>query len=180
VLFHFSEDPDIALFTPRPVRVPSRRPPGREWLNGPLVWAIDDWHQPMYLFPRDCPRILIWPTQSTTAEDYDRYWGTCSSRMIAFVERRWMAALHSTAICRYELAPASFESLRDAGMWVSRNTVEPLRKMTIADLPAAIELQNVELRPTDDLLALRHLWATSLHVSGIRLRNAASWSGELR
>jgi hypothetical protein len=40
-----------------------------DWLNGPLVWAIDAWHQPMYLFPRDCPRILYWPLATTNAAD---------------------------------------------------------------------------------------------------------------
>jgi hypothetical protein len=174
-LFHFSENADIGTFEPRPVRVPSRRPPGREWLNGPLVWAIDDWHQPMYLFPRDCPRILIWPTERTTAEDRQRYWGVCSSRMIAFIERSWVARLRSAVMCRYELPAASFENLRDAGMWVTKTAVQPVRKEIIADLPAALELRNVELRPIDDLLALSPLWATSLHVSGIRLRNAANW-----
>ena len=56
-LYHFSDDPSITRFVPRPVLVPATRPPGSDWLNGPLVWAIDEWHQPMYLFPRDCPRI---------------------------------------------------------------------------------------------------------------------------
>jgi hypothetical protein len=46
-LFHFSDDPTIEIFTPRPVLVASKRPPGREWLNDPLAWAIDAWHQPM-------------------------------------------------------------------------------------------------------------------------------------
>lgn len=68
-LYHFSEEPTIGLFDPRAVTKASARPPGREWLNGPLVWAIDDWHAPMYLFPRDCPRILIWPLPETTEED---------------------------------------------------------------------------------------------------------------
>ena len=36
--------------------------------HGPLVWAIDKWHQPMYRFPRDCPRILLWPRVTTTAK----------------------------------------------------------------------------------------------------------------
>ena len=67
LLFHFSCDPAIELFVPRAVRTPAKRPLGHEWLNGPLVWAIDDWHQPMYLFPRDCPRILLWRTPSTVA-----------------------------------------------------------------------------------------------------------------
>ena len=52
-LFHFSEDAAITRFAPRPVAVPSARPREQEWLNGPLVWAIDEAHQPLYLFPRD-------------------------------------------------------------------------------------------------------------------------------
>ena len=175
-LFHFSENPQIEIFTPRPVLVPSKRAPGREWLNGPLVWAIDEWHQPMYLFPRDCPRILIWPTEYTTAEDYQQHWGECTSRMIAFIERRWVPGLRSSSICRYELPAAPFECLQDAGMWVSRSTIRPLRKRVITDLPAALELNNVDLRPKDDLVPCRNLWKTSLHVSGIRLRNAARWN----
>src|SRR5580692_5650473 len=74
-LFHFSDDPAIAVFTPRPVRVPAERGPGREWLNGPLVWAIDEPRQPMYLFPRDCPRILLWLTPQTTEADKALWWG---------------------------------------------------------------------------------------------------------
>jgi hypothetical protein len=175
-LFHFSESAVIDIFTPRPVLVPSKRPPGREWLNGPLVWAIDDWHQPMYLFPRDCPRILIWPNENTTAQDYRRYWGTDASCMIAFVERRWLAHLSSSSICRYELPAEAFECLHDAGMWVSRTTVRPLRKEMIADLPAALRLHGVKLRPVESLVPLKELWNTSLHASGIRLRNAEGWA----
>ena len=69
-LFHFSEYFSIERFVPRPLRVPVARPKGEEWLNGPLVWAIDDVHQPMYLFPLECPRILLWPTPETTTKDY--------------------------------------------------------------------------------------------------------------
>ena len=177
-LFHFSEDAAIESFTPRPVLVPSRRPPGGEWLNGPLIWAIDDWHQPMYLFPRDCPRILIWRTAGTIAEDTERYWGTGDSRMIAFVERSWVARLRSGSICRYELPAETFVSLQDAGMWVSKTTVRPLRMEMITDMPAALQVHDVELRPTDNLLGLKDFWGTSLHVSGIRLRNAEGWSDQ--
>lgn len=65
-LFHFSEDPTIVTFAPRAVVVPSRRSPGKEWLNGPLVWAIQESLDFMYLFPRDCPRILTWAIDETT------------------------------------------------------------------------------------------------------------------
>jgi hypothetical protein len=179
-LFHFSEDSAIEMFAPRPVALPSKRPPGREWLNGPLVWAIDDWHQPMYLFPRDCPRILVWPTPGTAAGDKARYWGAGASRMIAFIERRWLDRMRAAAICRYELPSGAFTSLDDAGMWVAKAAVRPLQRMIICDLPVALALRNVELRPVDDLVPLKDLWSTSLHTSGIRLRNAVGWDDAAR
>jgi hypothetical protein len=177
-LFHFSEDPAIGLFTPRPVKIPSQRSAGREWLNGPLVWAIDDWHQPMYLFPRDCPRILIWPTDRTAPEDHKSYWDGSSSRMLAFIERSWFDAFHAVLLYRYELPVESFETLNDAGMWVSKNDVRSMRMERITDLPKALRDQNVELRQLDSLLPLRDVWSTSLHASGIRLRNASSWTAK--
>jgi hypothetical protein len=58
-VFHFSDDSAIATFEPRPMLVPSKHTAEIEWLNGPLVWAIDESVDFMYLFPRHCPRILI-------------------------------------------------------------------------------------------------------------------------
>lgn len=175
-LFHFSEDPTIAIFAPRPVAVPSPRAPGCDWLNGPLVWAIDEWHQPLYLFPRECPRILIWPTAETTRHDYDKYWGERSNRMIAFAERAWSDALHTTPLYRYEFSSASFEDIHDTGMWVSRDAVCPNSVEQIDSLPAAQKNNDVELRLVDSLLPLKDIWESSMHASGIRLRNAAGWT----
>ena len=45
----------IATFEPRPVLVPSKRVPGMKWLNGPLVWAVDESVDFMYLFPATLP-----------------------------------------------------------------------------------------------------------------------------
>jgi hypothetical protein len=175
-LFHFSDDPGITAFAPRPVRVRSERPPGREWLNGPLVWAIDDWHQPMYLFPRDCPRILAWPLASTTAEDLERYWTPPPGRMVAHIELNWAPRLKTGRIFRYELPAEPFESLRDAGMWVARERVEPLAVEQISDLPAALVEAGVTLRVVESLAPLKALWSSTLHFSGIRLRNAETWT----
>jgi len=118
-LFHFSDDPFIDEFVPRAVRVPATRPEGNEWLNEPLVWAIDEWHQPLYLFPRECPRILLWPGNQTSNADLQQYFGTSEARMIAYVEARWEARLATATLHRYELTSETFESLHDAGMWVS-------------------------------------------------------------
>jgi len=174
-LFHFSEDDSIEVFEPRPVGVPSRRAAGLEWLNGPLVWVIDDWHQPMYLFPRDCPRILMWPKDDTTEQDIERYMGASTARMIAYVERRWLRALETQTLYRYELPASQFTSLDDAGMWVASVAVKPLARHRVDDLPARLAGSGVELRVLDVLTSLRNAWRSSLHVSGIRLRNATSW-----
>jgi hypothetical protein len=172
-LFHFSEDPAIARFDPRPVRAPSVRPPGREWLNGPLVWAIDEPHQAMYLFPRDCPRILLWPLATTSAEDRTAWLGEADRA--AYVEARWLAALNAARLYRYELPVKSFESLDDAGMWVAREAVTPLAMEKLSDLPGALAACGVDLRVVESLTPLRGVWETTLHASGIRLRNAAGW-----
>jgi hypothetical protein len=174
-LFHFSDDPDIEVFTPRPVRVPAVRPPGREWLNGPLVWAIDEAHQPMYLFPRECPRILVWALAQTTDEDRARWWQGSSARMIAFVGESWRERLSAAHLYRYELPGAPFEDLRDAGMWVARTDVRPLEVKRIDSLPDRLRHEGVDLRIVDSLVPLRDVWNTSLHASGIRLRNATGW-----
>lgn len=174
-LFHFSEDPSIRRFEPRPVRVPAERPVGRAWLNGPLVWAIDEVHQGLYLFPRECPRILLWTLAASTEEDAARWGAPTRGRMAAHVEEAWMESVRSARLYRYELPAGSFESLEDAGMWVSREPVEPLAVEAVEDLPAALLGAGVELAAHPDLGWLQGAWASTLHVSGIRLRNARNW-----
>ena len=174
-LFHFSDDPAIARFEPRPVRVPSARPAGREWLNGPLVWAIDDAHQMLYLFPRDCPRILAWATPRSSEADRARWLGPGNPRAVAFVETAWIDRLRSAAIHRYELPATTFRSLEDAGMWVSEAPVVPLGRVALAGLDDELARCGVELRVVTSLAPLAVLWDSSLHVSGIRLRNSATW-----
>jgi hypothetical protein len=45
---------------------------------------------------------------------------------------------------------------------------------------ADLREQGVELRVSESLVSLRKLWQTSLHVSGIRLRNARDWMSQDR
>lgn len=169
VLFHFSDDPEIAVFEPR---TPARRPEVQ-----PLVWAIDEWHAPMYLFPRDCPRILYWPLPTTTPDDHARRWDDRDARMIACAEQAWLSRIEATTLYRYALPTDGFEDLQDAGMFVSREAVVPLAVEPVSDLLGALRAARVELRLMPSLLPLRDLWDTTLHASGIRLRNAAGWDG---
>jgi hypothetical protein len=96
--------------------------------------------------------------------------------MVAFVEAAWLARLEAAALHRYELPAAAFEDLEDAGIWVSRAAVEPLRVEKIADLPTRLAAANVDLRVVESLVPLKGVWSTSLHASGIRLRNAQGWA----
>ena len=50
-LWHFSEDPSLSRFRPRP---PEHEPAAR-----PVVWAVDTRHAPSFWFPRDCPRVDV-------------------------------------------------------------------------------------------------------------------------
>ncbi|MGH2634502.1 MAG: DUF6886 family protein [Tepidiformaceae bacterium] len=175
IVFHFSEEPGIERFLPRPVAVAEKRPPGREWLNGPLVWAIDSPYQAMYLFPRECPRILLWPIASTTDADRSRWFGVTDAGIIAHIEWAWFERLRTARLYRYSLLADSFTNLEDAGMWVSREAVTPVAVDVVDDLPSALGADGVELRVVPSLVPLRGVWETTLHASGIRLRNAEGW-----
>ncbi len=174
-LFHFSDDPNITEFEPRPVRTPVARPGGQAWLNGPLVWAIDAAHGFLYLFPRECPRILVWPTPESSPDDLARWLGPTSARAVAFIETAWVERLRRAAIFRYELPAASFENLCAIGMWVSRTRVAPAGVHRLTDLHERLEEQEIELRPMETLTPLKGIWDSTLHASGIRLRNVAGW-----
>jgi hypothetical protein len=174
-LSHFSEEPDISLFEPQPVRVPVERPIGQEWLNGPLVWAIDQPHSILYLFPRECPRILVWPTKETTLRDRQRWLGGSTASAVAYVEHRWLERIRHTNVFRYDMPTATFEPVGDVGMWVSRTSVRPSFCEMIEDLPHRLVDAGVELRTRPNLTELKSVWKSSLHASGIRLRNAIGW-----
>ncbi len=150
-----------------------------DWLNGPLVWAIDEWHQPLYLFPRECPRILIWPGPQTTPSDRSLWWGNRSSRMLAHMESSWEDRFNKAVLYRYDLPGAGFEQLNDAGMFVSRSPVEPLAMNIVDCLSTELKTCHADLRIVPSLSPLRAVWSSSMMASGIRLRNA-SQPGDFR
>jgi hypothetical protein len=175
-LFHFSDDPGIEVFAPRRLRIAVDRGVHREWLNHrPLVWATDVAHSLLYLFPRECPRIVVWPASTTSKEDREHWFGGRCCRAIAFVEDAWMERVRTGVVRRYDLPIASFEDIDDIGIWVSRTAVTPLGMDSLIDLPGEMAAGNIELRSLPRLTALKGLWQTTLHVSGIRTRNAQDW-----
>jgi hypothetical protein len=167
-LYHFSEDPGIATFIPR---TPEHRPEIE-----PMVWTVDQERAWTYLFPRDCPRVLLWPTAATTPDDLAHWFGGNPGARIACIEWRWLKAMHETSLFRYEMDPGRFRPLDgDSWMHVSRQPETPVALEPVGDLVAALQREGVELRLMPTLGTLFGAWEHSFHFSGIRLRNAVGW-----
>lgn len=166
-LFHFSEDPSIRAFTPH---VPEHRPE-----VAPQVWAIDEWHAPMYYFPRQCPRACFWPGPQTSEDDRRLWFGTTDARMVICIEWVWLDRVRAAELYRYEMPPATFIAQGDdSGHWVSAAAVEPLSVEPVGDLLIALAEANVELRVMPRLADVwrRVVLESTLSFSGTRLRNA--------
>lgn len=167
-LLHFSEDPAITHFQPRPL--PAR--PGAP----PLVWAIDEEYAPLYYFPRDCPRVAFWTTPSSTDEDIARFLAHTAARRVIAIEGGWLERVREARLYAYRLPGDTFASLgpdEGPGYHVSREAVTPLSVEPVGDLLARLVDAGVELRLTPSLWPLYHaLVPASLHFSMIRMRNA--------
>ena len=114
MLFHISEESDIARFEPR----------ASEYATGLVVWAIDEGRLCNYLVPRDCPRVTYYAGADTTATDVDRFLG--SSPAVVAIESGWLERVRSTWLYCYHMPTETFECLDAcAGYYVSRVPVIP-------------------------------------------------------
>jgi hypothetical protein len=168
-LYHFSEDPAIARFVPH---VPRTNPgqPAR-------VYAIDAEHEPLYWFPRDCPRVTVWADDAAQREVLAARFVTSARRLHA-MESAWLGRLRAVELYRYTFDPAPFRPWEEAdGQWVSGEAVEPLRVEPCGDLFHLHAQAGIELRLVPDLWPLRDAVVTSgLPFSIVRMANAASGS----
>jgi len=168
-LYHFSEESDIGLFVPRsPVERPEIEP---------LVWAIDEWHGPMYYVPRDCPRACFWPGEGTSEQDRERWFTGVEARMVIAIESGWLSRVREGRLYRYTLPEDTFV-LNDeiAGHWVSREQVEPTGADPVGDLLTAMTEAGVEVRITPSVAGLwERVIRSTLCYSGTRLRNARGY-----
>ncbi len=173
-LYHFSENPDITLFHPHVAKTSTIQ-------DEAFVWAIDDWHAPMYYVPRDCPRACFWAGPETTAEDRERWLNHLHPRFVMVVEASWLERIRSTNLYRYGMPEPPFSpAAHGGGHYVSREMVKPLYMEPVGDLPAAIVSAHVELRFTP---RLGPMWkqlssSSTLAYSGTRLRNAEGYPAE--
>jgi hypothetical protein len=136
------------------------------------VWAVAESHLVNYLTPRDCPRIAYRAGPETTEADRERF--LIGAKVVVAIEADWLAALQSARLHVYEMPRESFElALPEAGYWISRAGVTPLRCETRTDLVAALLAAGAELRLLQDFWPLADaVAASSLEFSIIRWRKA--------
>lgn len=165
-LYHFSEEADIRVFEPRKLANRSDEPA--------QVWTIDEFHAPHYYFPRNCPRVCIWPQESTTEADYDRFFGHSRTDRIVAVEAGWLDRIHNAVIYRYSFNPDAFQLYEsNAGYYTTTQTVEPVGVERMDDLLGRLTVLDIEVRITPSLMPLQQSILTStVNFSMIRMKNA--------
>lgn len=166
MLYHFSEQSGIVLFEPRTMDSRPDEPA--------MVWTIDSFHAPHYFFPRECPRVCIWPYDKTTDKDKARFFGHSGTDRIVAIESGWYERMCSTPIYRYAFDPEPFELYdRNAGYYTTTRTVRPAEVTRLDNLPGQLADLGIELRITPSLLPLRDaILSSTVNFSMIRMRNA--------
>jgi hypothetical protein len=172
-LLHFSEDPSITRFEPH------RAPTAHQ--DELLVWAMDAAHEPLYWFPRACPRITFWRTGSLPSAILDRLFADSDATRIHAIELGWLQPMRDCKLFVYRFPSDTFEHL-DAGHWVSRTSIEPLSVEPVGDLlerhvEAGIELRALaRLTRLQDALVELHDRHPGLEpwFSMVRMRNAVT------
>ena len=167
-LFHVSEEPDISVFHPRlPVRQDLDPTVG-------LVWAIDEARLPNFLTPRDCPRVTYHVGDSTTEEDWRRFFTSPGNSHAVIIESGWLDRMRNTTLYLYEFDPHDFE-LQDAiaGYYTAKTTQIPIRKHTVTDLFGELIRRNTEIRVTENLRQIAEdVKQSTLSWSLCRMKNA--------
>ncbi|WP_282943706.1 DUF6886 family protein [Paenibacillus sp. RC67] len=166
MLYHFSEEPDIQMFIPRKLDYRSEEPA--------QVWAIDEFHAPHYYFPRNCPRVCIWPDERTTEEDKHRFFGQAAVQRVIAVEAGWLDGMRETNLYRYTFNESDFEIYDlNAGYYTSLQAVKPVSVEPVGDLLSAICSTGIELRLTPSLMPLREaILQSTVNFSMIRMKYA--------
>lgn len=163
-LWHFSEDPNLGRFCPRPAG------PG----TPALVWAVDTRHAPMFWFPRDCPRGCIWSVSTTTPADRERFFGQSDASRIHVVEAGWLDRVQVGRLYAYRLPTDVFRPHEVGGYWVTPEQVDAVERVVVDDLLGRHARAGIEVRITPSIWPFwRQVADSTVEFSGSRLRNTA-------
>jgi hypothetical protein len=166
-LWHYSEDPGLGTFHPRPSTTGAAEPP--------YVWTVDARHAPMFWFPRDCPRLCLWPVSTTSADDRERFFGTAGSERVHVTEASWLDHVRACRLYAYRLPPEPFSPHGVGGYWVTEQVVEATERVSVGDLLGRHAEAGIELRITPSLWPIvDRVVASTVEFSGSRLRNAGA------
>lgn len=177
-LWHFSEDPSLRRFLPRPPQTTGLPQaaglPQTLGASPSLIWAVDTRHAPMFWFPRDCPRGCIWPGPGTTPQDRMRFFGLSASPRVHVMESGWLDRMRECRLYAYRLPTVAFKPHDVGGYWVAREPVDALDRVVIDDLLGRHATAGIELRITPSLWPFwDQVAASTVTYSGIRLRNSS-------
>jgi hypothetical protein len=166
-LWHVSEDPGLGRLLPQPT-VGDPEGPKR-------VWTVDTRHQPLFWFPRACPRGCIWPVSTTTAEDRDRFFGQSGAPRLHVMEAAWVERMLGCRLFAYRLPTTAFEPHSVGGYWVSTEAVEAEERIELDHLVERHAAAAIELRITPSIWPFwDRVIGSSVEFSGIRLANASA------
>jgi hypothetical protein len=142
----------------------------------PVVWAIAEQLLHNYLLPRDCPRVTYYAKSTTTDSDRDAFFKAGGNKHVVAIESKWATRVHNTHLSLYELPIETFScAVFEAGYYISRTPVMPIKVQKITDVMAELSTRDVELRILSSLWPLRDaVLASSLAFSFIRMRNATA------
>jgi hypothetical protein len=167
-VLHFSEDPTITRFVPH-VAATAQQP-------GAYVWAVDHARAPDYWFPRQCPRAMVWVTDTSSPADRERILGPGGGERMHVVEYGWLEPMRRVRLFAYRLPARLF---RPFGVpvphaMIATEPVEPVAPPEpVGDLFELHEAAGIQLRVLPNLW---RMWdvviGSTLGFSGIRLRNA--------
>lgn len=165
-LFHYSENPSIEVFDPRPAPVLNEA--------GEFVWAIDETHAPSYWFPRDCPRACCWTGDPELSIGHTPLLGLGGARRMHAIEMDWLERLRICRLFEYRFDASAFElKTPEAGYWVAREPVRPRSVEPVGDLLARHVEARIEFRVVINLWPLIDaIVASGLQFSVIRKANA--------
>jgi len=167
-LYHISDKSGIKRFDPRPAPSDSAKQ------KGLMVWAIDYDHLHNYLFPRDCPRVTFFASESSDPKDVDRLMGGGSAKHVVAVETGWLPEIQKQCLYQYEFDSKGFTLVDEvAGYYISRKPVIPIAEIKIDNILAALLEHDVELRILPSLWKLREaVIKSTLQFSIIRMHKA--------
>lgn len=141
----------------------------------PLVWAIDTRHQPLFWFPRECPRGTFWAGPGTAEADVERFLDGDRSRRVHAIEGDWLERMRAARVYAYRVPEPGFRPHDTVGgYWVSPEGVDPIERVDLGDLLRRHAEAGIELRIIPSIWPLwDRVVESTLEFSGSRLRNAA-------